>query len=64
MFKSKDEGVIHRSLLAKKEQACRVDVSLTVFISGIVVLEVLLVLVTMAVLIGGADWKANVQIKG
>jgi len=27
-------------------------------------LEVLLVLVTMAVLIGGADWKANVQIKG
>jgi len=39
----------------RKEQARRVDVSLTVFISGIVVLEVLLVLVTMAVLIGGAD---------
>ena len=41
----------HCSLSTKKEQARRVDVSLTVFISGVVVLEVLLVLVTMAVLI-------------
>jgi len=49
--------------LAKKEQARRVDVSLTVFISDVVMLEVLLVLVTMAVLIGGADWKASVQIE-
>jgi len=40
-----------------------VDVSLTVFISGVVVLEVLLVLVTI-VLIGGLDWKANVRIEG
>ena len=60
-----DDDVRHRSLSTKKEQARRVDVSLTmVFISGIVVLEVLLVLVTMAVLIGGADWKANVCIEG
>jgi len=50
-----DDNVRHCSLSTKKEQARRVDVSLTVFISGIVVLEVLLVLVTMAVLIGGAD---------
>ena len=35
-----------------------------VFILGVVVLEVLLMLVTMAVLIGGVDWKVNVQIKG
>ena len=59
-----DDDVRHCSLSTKKEQACRVDVSLTtVFISGVVVLEVLLVLVTMAVLIGGADWKANVRIE-
>jgi len=60
-----DDNVRHCSLSTKKQRARRVDVSLTtVFISGVVVLEVLLVLVTMAVLIGGADWKASVQIAG
>jgi hypothetical protein len=54
----------HSSLSTKNQRARIIDVSLTVFISGVVVLEVLLVLVTMAVLIGGADWKANVRIEG
>jgi len=59
-----DDDVRHCTLSTKKQRARRVDVSLTVFILDIVVLEVLLVLVTMAVLIGGVDWKANVQIEG
>jgi hypothetical protein len=51
MFASKDDGVRHCTLSTKKQRAGIIDVSLTVFISGVVVLEVLLVLVTMAVLI-------------
>ena len=52
MFKSKDDGLRHCTLSTKKQRARIIDVSLTtVFISGVVVLEVLLVLVTMAVLI-------------
>ena len=50
MFVSKDDGVRRCSLPTKKEQA-PVNVSLTVFISGVVVLEVLLVLLVMTVLI-------------
>ncbi len=52
MFAYEDDDVRHCSLSTKKEQARRVDVSLTVFISGVVVLEVLLVLVVTAGLDG------------
>jgi len=51
MFASKDDGVRHCTLSTKKQRARIIDVSLTVFISGVVVLEVLLVLIMMAVLI-------------
>jgi Kef-type K+ transport system membrane component KefB len=43
MFAYEDDDVRHCSLSTKKEQARRVDVSLTVFISGVIVLEVLVV---------------------
>ena len=46
-----DDDVKHCTLSTKKQRARRIDVSLTVFISGIAVLEVLLVLVKMAVLV-------------
>jgi len=64
MFASKDDGVRHCTLSTKKQRARIIDVSLTVYILGVVMLEVLLVLVTVAVLIGGVDWKANVRIEG
>ena len=50
MFASKDDGVRHCTLSKKKQRARIIDVSLTVFISGVVVLEVLLVPVLVAVL--------------